>query len=437
LGCLLLTACDNERVDSHQNVAPVITSADTVVAMEDIAFVYHVTFEDDDGPDTIVTYLEYPDWLTHDADSLFGLPGDTVTDSHISVAVSDGSLADTANVLLRIVAVNDPPQITSPARVAATGGIAFSYVPSASDPDGPGLVTSFPVRPSWLITGADSVYGEPPDGIPDTSFVVVVSDGFAADTLLVRIDMVPCLAVYGDTRTGHTPHNQIVQQIRAVHPAAVFHTGDLVNDGTQAEDWATFGDITEPLIAESEYYPSLGNHEQQSQLYFDHFELPGNEQWYAVERNRIHFVVLNSCVALGIGSEQYLWLEQDLSSIADPILFVAAVFHHPPYSTGPHVEDEKHLRESIVPLFRQYGVDIVFNGHDHHYERSVSDGIHYIIAGGGGAPLRDQARTSPNSLVYLKTYHFCKLSSDGNRLIVRAIGIDGQPIDSFILTSQR
>ncbi|MCK4236104.1 MAG: metallophosphoesterase [Candidatus Krumholzibacteria bacterium] len=51
--------------------------------------------------------------------------------------------------------------------------------------------------------------------------------------------------------------------------------------------------------------------------------------------------------------------------------FIAAIFHHPPISTGPHTEDEMGLRKTIVPLFERYGVDVVFNGHDHIYERSL------------------------------------------------------------------
>ena len=39
---------------------------------------------------------------------------------------------------------------------------------------------------------------------------------------------------------------------------------------------------------------------------------------------------------------------------------------------------------NLVPLFEQYGVDVVFNGHDHHYERSYKDGVYYIVTGGGG-----------------------------------------------------
>ena len=185
----------------------------------------------------------------------------------------------------------------------------------------------------------------------------------------------------------------------------------------------------------TEFYPALGNHEKQSQLYFENFELPGNEEWYSVDVNGIHFIIINSCVSLDLESEQYLWLEADLMQVADSIDFVAVVFHHPPFSTGPHTEDEKNLRESIVPLFVQYGVDIVFNGHDHCYERSYCWGIYYIVTGGGGAPLYDQTRLHPCSQLYLKEYHFCKLSTINSRLVVKVINNNDEIIDQYELGS--
>jgi 3',5'-cyclic AMP phosphodiesterase CpdA len=299
------------------------------------------------------------------------------------------------------------------------------------DPDGPGLFFSIIDRPGWLTADSDSLYGIPRYGLRDTNFTVIASDGFLADTLEVALDMIPTLVVYGDTRSGHEYHAQIVNLIRQTKPSTVFHTGDLVNSGNIQADWDMFNQITAEMRSESEFFPALGNHEYQSPLYFDNFELPNNEQWYTVERNRTHFIILNSCVDLSVGSEQYLWLESDLASVSDTLDFIVAIFHHPPYSTGPHTEDEMGLRETIVPLLEQYGVDIVFNGHDHCYERSYCGGRYYIVAGGGGAPLYDQDREHPCSQLFLKKYHFCVLSIVDHRAIVKVFDIEAVLIDQF------
>jgi len=326
----------------------------------------------------------------------------------------------------------NPVAITSPAEADATGGLPFAYrVTYEEEIDGVVDSLVFSGYPSWMTPDADSIFGTPADGLGDTSFNVIAHEGAWADTLRVDVDMIPCILVYGDTRTGHATHQALVDSMVLRKPAAVFHSGDLVDDGLIADQWTLLFSITSDLRDAAEFYPALGNHERQSRYFFQFFDLPGNEQWYSVEANNTHFIILNSCVAIDASSEQYAWLESDLAAIHDSIQFVVAVFHHPPYSTGAHAEDEMGLRQKIVPLFQQYGVDIVFNGHDHDYERSYCGGIYYIVAGGGGAPLSDQARTHPCSQLFLKTYHYCKLSMLEERLAVRVYDSNNQRIDEF------
>jgi 3',5'-cyclic AMP phosphodiesterase CpdA len=242
--------------------------------------------------------------------------------------------------------------------------------------------------------------------------------------------------VYGDSRTNHQIHQKIIDEIIKIKPALVFHTGDLGEDGLDSAQWVTFNEIVSDLVKITQFYPALGNHENNSPLYFDNFDLPNNpnnERWYSVEVNNLHFIILDSNLDCSIGSEQYLWVENDLQNINENVKFVITIFHHPPFSTGPHTEDEKGLRQNIVPLFEQYGVDIVFNGHDHDYERSLYNNIYYIVTGGGGAPLYDQARTSPYSQLFIKAYHFCKLSLINDQLIIEVYDIDSNLIDKFVI----
>jgi len=239
------------------------------------------------------------------------------------------------------------------------------------------------------------------------------------------------VVVYGDTRSGHEAHRKVLAAVLKVHPAAVFHTGDLVEDGLVPAEWDTFNAIVSPLLEQSPLFPAIGNHERNSELYFDNFELPNNEEWYSVEQEGIHFIVLNSCSGIGKDSEQFQWLERDLAEAGGKEDFIVVVLHHPPYSTGPHDEDEKGLRETVVPMFEKWGVSVVFSGHDHTYERSVVNGIYYVVTGGGGAPLYDQARESPWSQVFAKKHHFCVLSRDSRRLLVEAFDPDFRVIDRF------
>jgi hypothetical protein len=104
-------------------------------------------------------------------------------------------------------------------------------------------------------------------------------------------------------------------------------------------------------------------------------------------------------------------------------------------STGWHGGDSD-LRQILTPLFEDYRVDVVFNGHDHGYERSFKDGIYYVVTAGGGAPLRGQATTSDYSQVFDKTYNFCTLSVGSENVTVKAFDPDIGLVDEFSIEAR-
>jgi predicted phosphodiesterase len=239
------------------------------------------------------------------------------------------------------------------------------------------------------------------------------------------------IVIYGDSRTYHDDHRAVINAIERVNPKAVFHTGDLVGDGRIEADWDTFFVITERLLEKAAFYPALGNHEHDSPYYYERFDLPGNEQWYSVLIDGIKIIVLNSCTDSDKKSEQYKWLENELKNTGPEAKFKVALFHHPPYSSGPHDEDEKGLRKTWVPLFKKHGVDIVFNGHDHIYERSRVKGVYYVIAAGGGAPLYDIEKDNLYSQIALKKHNFCRLDIRDGKLIVETLDTQLNRLDYF------
>ncbi len=177
------------------------------------------------------------------------------------------------------------------------------------------------------------------------------------------------------------------------------------NGGPQTDLWImlgdnayTFGNDAEYQKAVFEIYPetlattplfsTIGNHEVLSfggAPYFDIFTLPengeggglasGTEAYYSFNYGNVHFVCLDSEKASrAVGGAMYNWLVTDLQANSQDWTIV--FFHQPPYSKGSHDSDsssEKHMRqmrENFVPVFDQYGVDLVFSGHSHAYERS-------------------------------------------------------------------
>ena len=239
------------------------------------------------------------------------------------------------------------------------------------------------------------------------------------------------IVVYGDSQLDEAAQERVVKAILQFKPSIIFRVGDIVNDGNDSEQWKIFNRIASPLLNTAEYYPALGNHENDSPLYFKNFPRIHNQRWYSVEREGIHFIVLDSNFDLQKGSEQYRWLESDLRGVSADTKFKIAIFHHPIFSVGPHLEDEKGLKHILLPLFEEHGVRAVFSGHNHNYQRFKYHGIDFIVTGGGGSHLLDRKRSSPYLKKFVKAYHFCLISAENGYLDVRVIDTGLNVIDGF------
>jgi hypothetical protein len=237
--------------------------------------------------------------------------------------------------------------------------------------------------------------------------------------------------VLGDTRTGHAAHQSVVDKMLDLGPPSFYlHTGDLVANGSDRSQWDTFLDIEHDLMQVSTLYPALGNHERNHPNYFDVLNPPG--PWYSFDSGDAHFVCLqvDGYGNYAPGGAQYEWLASDLAGTLKPWKFV--FFHIPPYSSGGHGSD-LNVRQALGPLFEQYGVTIVFNGHNHGYERSVANGVTYIVTGGGGAPLYPRMHDNPASVYFESVYHFVQITLSDDTLYGVAIRPDGTEFDPFAI----
>jgi predicted MPP superfamily phosphohydrolase len=241
--------------------------------------------------------------------------------------------------------------------------------------------------------------------------------------------------VFGDTRMQHQIHRAVVARILALAPDFVLHTGDLVTYGYSASEWEIFFEIERELMARVPLFPVPGNHEGNTPHYLDLFYLPGNERWYTFDYGNARFVCLqvDGVADFAPGSEQYAWLEETLATNTQPWLFVT--FHVPPYSSLREDAEEIAVREVLAPLFEQHGVDVVFNGHHHNYQRSTVNGVTYIVTGGGGAPIYEIVRADDHLLAYRNAYHVLHVTVAGDTLTGVGVTPEGEPFDRFTLTS--
>lgn len=169
------------------------------------------------------------------------------------------------------------------------------------------------------------------------------------------------------------------------------------------------------LLMQTSVWPTIGNHEMglfgvssdpDPQKYFEFpgdelsrmpylgiFSLPadgqaggvasGTEQYYSFDYGNVHIVSLDSQLSARDDAQRATmrsWVIDDLSSNnAD---WTVVIFHHPPYSKGANHDSDttelrglidlpqRLMREEFVGVFDTYGVDVVYGGHSHSYERS-------------------------------------------------------------------
>jgi hypothetical protein len=256
------------------------------------------------------------------------------------------------------------------------------------------------------------------------------------------------MVAYGDNRTFPETHKRIVAQILKLNPSMVIHSGDLVSNGNNYEEWKTeYFDPMKGLSENITVFPSLGNHERNSPHYYEYMSLPdeNGESYYSFDYGNAHLIALNSNVMeapFDLDSEQTQWLIQDLKKHADTewkIVF----FHHPLFRCQPTrgIEPQRWVWQDV---FDEYGVDLVVNGHDHYYQRTYaignyqgkpSRGIYHIISGGGGAnnyPIMPKVHAASRRSIH----HITLLDFQGDRIVGRAIDDKGNVFDAFVIDKE-
>jgi hypothetical protein len=259
----------------------------------------------------------------------------------------------------------------------------------------------------------------------------------------VPVDTTYQFVVYGDTRTQPDSHLAVVNQIVELDPYFVLHTGDVVANGFSESDWAVyFATVCSSATCAQgiPFYYAIGNHENESPLYYDYLYLPHNnfdstESYYSFDYGSSHFVSLDTEIPYGPGSAQYQWLRADLRrSYGGPYVFV--LMHQHPYCAGGHNSNIP-LRNALCPLFEDYQVDMVFSGHSHFYQRNGPiNGVTYIIAAGGGAPLYAPAESTWTQ--YSEESHHCvQLTVRPDSLRFEMIRSDGSMGDAVTYQAQQ
>ena len=245
-------------------------------------------------------------------------------------------------------------------------------------------------------------------------------------------------AVIGDSGTGGGAQKDVAERIAAVHRQYPFEftlmMGDNLYGGEGASDYRRkFEEPYKPLLdAGVKFYAALGNHDDPTQRFYKAFNMNG-ERYYSFKspKGGVRFFALDSNY---MSREQLDWLEKELAASGSD--WKIAFFHHPIYSSGEKHGSNETLREQVEPLFTKYGVDAVFTGHEHFYERiKPQKGITYFISGSAAklrrGNLEDDSKLTARG--YDQGYTFMIVEIAGDELYFQVIEAAGKTVDSGVI----
>lgn len=256
-------------------------------------------------------------------------------------------------------------------------------------------------------------------------------------------------AVCGDPEARPHVNQRLSELVWEERPNFLINLGDLTDGGQQDhrfewthEYFAGMG----ALHTRIPVFPVAGNGESDLYWYRHYHGLPADAPaYYTFTYGNAQFFVLNSNegAELAPGGEQYEWLARTLATSTATWKFVA--HHHAPFSSDEDdygntweqsatPQGDLQLRE-LVPLYEQHGVDIVFFGHLHVYERTwpIRDlkvdpeyGVVYLVSGGAGGNLEDFApsRSWFTTKLY-RGHHYSRIDIFAGKLYFKMYDLHG------------
>lgn len=245
-----------------------------------------------------------------------------------------------------------------------------------------------------------------------------------------------------DAQEGPEFLEDIAKEMATFPGSAILSGGDLVQEGARMQDWFDYFRALQNVGGSRVTYPAIGNHEYRSEpntnYWQNFFRLKAPEAHYSAYIGDVHLMVLNSNFEDDptLVNPQVNWLNEELTK---PARWKVVMFHHSPYSEGffdgPGAIRKEHivLRQLFVPLFEAYGVDLVLTGHTHIFERSVKNGIQYLVAGPAGGKMGVYGAVNPYSIHSYRERTVTNIEANDHMLRSVTLSINGEILDDFTL----
>ncbi len=267
---------------------------------------------------------------------------------------------------------------------------------------------------------------------------------------------------FGDSGNGSNTQAALAERMAGENPDLVIHVGDLIYPAGARKDYLrNFYEPNAELIRTAFFMPSLGNHDcatDQGRPMLREFVLPENgpegvepERNYWFDFGDARFVVLDTNPAgdkyAGVLSHDDMktivapWLRKVLTNCDARWKFVYC--HHPIYTGSVHQEIEHaYVKEAFLQVLEDTGVDIVFAGHNHLYERTApmrrdaivpeGKGVVFVTTGAGGVSRYEEQRHPDYMRVFNdEVFSYTRVDISGDRLQMEQISENGRVLDRY------
>ena len=242
-------------------------------------------------------------------------------------------------------------------------------------------------------------------------------------------------AAIGDNGTGDREQYDVANQMTKLHATFPFELvimlGDNMYGGQSPGDFVK--KFEQPyaalLKANVQFQASLGNHDRPSNVSYKPYNMNG-QRYYTFVRKQVRFFALDTTL---MDKKQLDWLETALrDSRAE---WKICYFHHPLYSDGGRHGSSVDLRLLVEPILVRHGVDVVFSGHDHVYERlKPQKGIYYFVSGAAGQLRKGNMRpNTETAALFDQDQSFMAVEVAGADMHFQAISRSGKVVDAGVI----
>jgi hypothetical protein len=245
-------------------------------------------------------------------------------------------------------------------------------------------------------------------------------------------------AAIGDNGTGDRAQYEMAQQMTKVHGAFPFDLvimlGDNMYGGQTPSDYVRKFEQPYALLlaAGVKFQASIGNHDRPDQVDYKPYNMNG-QRYYTYVRGNVRFLALDSNL---MDRKQLEWVDATLRDAREE--WKICYFHHPLYSNAARHGSSVDLRVLLEPIFVKYGVNVVFSGHDHVYERlKPQKGIYYFVSGAAGQLRKgNMTRSDQTASSFDQDLSFMAVEVAGTDMVFQAISRTGQIVDSGVIRRQ-